>query len=347
MVFVMTGACATTGGVAAVNVQILRALTSLVEAGNLELTVLSFVETQAARPPFLPEATEYHAFEGRKLRLAASILGRSASRPIFFFDYVRLALPLLPLIPVGWGRTIVFAHGREYWQDMRWTDRLTLRAASLVLTNSHFTLRKMHSALGDVRAVACPLGLPHQLSLSDRIPCDPAESLELPDCAGVKRQLGQKVLLLVGRMDSREREKGHDAMLAVLPELLNRFPDVQLAFAGPGDDRDRLAQVASRLGVGHAVFISGRVESHTLAALYRRCYAFTMPSRQEGFGLVYLEAMNFAKPCLGCWDDGAEEVIRHKQTGYLIRDPGDSGELATVLSEISWPRLARAPWMRS
>ena len=59
-----------------------------------------------------------------------------------------------------------------------------------------------------------------------------------------------------------------------------------------------------------------------------------MPSRQEGFGLVYLEAMNFAKPCLGCHDDGAEDVIVHEETGLLVRDPKDTAELIAALRRL-------------
>ena len=59
-----------------------------------------------------------------------------------------------------------------------------------------------------------------------------------------------------------------------------------------------------------------------------------MPSRQEGFGLVYLEAMNFGKPCLGCRDDGAEDVIVHEETGLLVNDPKDAKELAAALRRL-------------
>jgi glycosyltransferase involved in cell wall biosynthesis len=64
-----------------------------------------------------------------------------------------------------------------------------------------------------------------------------------------------------------------------------------------------------------------------LQALYHRCFALVMPSTQEGFGLAYLEAMNFARPCIGCRDQGAEDVIVHGETGILLREPENPGEL--------------------
>ncbi|MCH7562947.1 MAG: glycosyltransferase family 4 protein, partial [Gemmatimonadetes bacterium] len=123
-------------------------------------------------------------------------------------------------------------------------------------------------------------------------------------------------------------------LIGVLPALLSTWPDVQLVFPGPGEDRNNLRALAARKGVAASVFLPGLVSNETLMRLYRRCYAFVMPSRQEGFGLVYLEAMNFGKPCVGCFDQGAAEVIVHGETGLLVEDPGDADELLGALHAI-------------
>jgi phosphatidylinositol alpha-1,6-mannosyltransferase len=135
-------------------------------------------------------------------------------------------------------------------------------------------------------------------------------------------------------MHPREREKGHYELLAVWPEIVKKFPDAQLVFAGSGEDQDHIAQVARDRGVGDSAFVPGDVPHPTLMKLYAKCYAFTMPSRQEGFGLVFLEAMNFAKPCLGCRDGGAEDVIVDQETGLLINNPVEERELAGALRQL-------------
>jgi glycosyltransferase involved in cell wall biosynthesis len=150
------------------------------------------------------------------------------------------------------------------------------------------------------------------------------------------------MLLLVARMDATEMEKGHDAVIRALPRLRLRFPDVQAVFPGPGSGRDILASLARELNVADAVFFPGFVTTERLEQLYLRSYAFVMPSRQEGFGLVYLEAMNFGKACLGCRDDGAEEVIVHEETGLLIDDQSDMNKLAGALERL----LINPDWTR-
>jgi glycosyltransferase involved in cell wall biosynthesis len=89
-----------------------------------------------------------------------------------------------------------------------------------------------------------------------------------------------------------------------------------------------------RYGVASAVFFPGYVPIETLKALYQQSYAFVMPSTQEGFGLAYLEAMQYAKPCVGCWGQGAEDVIVHGETGWLVRDPDDPQELLDTLRDL-------------
>jgi phosphatidylinositol alpha-1,6-mannosyltransferase len=340
--FAITGAYATAGGIAVVNRQILHVLARISEERSTDITVLSFLELDRDRPPFLPRAVKFRGFGGSKLRFSFALWRHALSRPVWIFDHVTLAKPILLLAIAGYLRPIIFAHGSESWKRLRQTSRVLFSKATVVLTNSKFTLRKMRERIGQFNGVACPLGLAPEILLNATPPASSQESLTLLNANGVKKKLSDRVCLLVGRMHPREREKGHDGLLAVWPEIVRDFPDVQLVFAGHGEDRHRLEERARALGVGQSVFVPGEVTPETLQKLYAHCYAFTMPSRQEGFGLVYLEAMNFAKPCLGCRDDGAEEVIADQETGLLINDPKDKEELRSALRRLlSDPAAAR------
>jgi phosphatidyl-myo-inositol dimannoside synthase len=339
VVFVITGACATSGGIATHNRQILRVLASLTNERSLLLTVFSLLESNEDRPTFLPSSTSFRGFDGSKIELSCALVRCAISCPLFIFDHVTLALPLLPLIVLRAIRAVIFAHGSESWRRIRRSSRWLFAGATLVLTNSQFTLGKMRER--DVRGniVACPLGLAPEFGLSDQ---DVAQGngagivtrISLQAASGRTDLLGQRVCLLVGRMHPHEREKGHRELLAVWPEIRREFPNAQLVFAGPGDDRENIAQAAREGGIGDSVFLPGRVSPETLRALYASCYAFTMPSKQEGFGLVYLEAMSAAKPCVGCRDDGAEDVIVHTETGLLVSDPKDRAELTAALRQL-------------
>ena len=107
---------------------------------------------------------------------------------------------------------------------------------------------------------------------------------------------------------------------------------------GPGADQRKLIDLALETSQGDAVFVTGFVEEALLYQLYANAYALVMPSRQEGFGLVYLEAMNWAKACIACRDDGGEEVVQDGVTGYLV-EPHDPDGLAAALV-----RASATPW---
>lgn len=328
----MTGAQGLEGGIANTNLNVLRTLVNISKERKLELEVLSFCETENDRPGFLPSEISFRAFWGRKLQFAFNLLKESAPGKIFIFDHVSLALPLLPLSFFKTQKIIIFAHGSESWKRIRPLSRLLFEKASLCIINSEFTLKKMRQHIPKFNGIACPLGLSPDFPLNPIIPAPLDKKLQFRAADGTIKVLGPRFFLLVARMDPREGQKGHRQLIEILPELLKRYPGTQLVFAGSGEDQRNIQQLALEKKAGSSVFLPGRVSLPELQFLYQSCYAFVMPSQQEGFGLVYLEAMNFAKPCVGCFDQGAEDIIVHGETGFLVHDPNNREELLSVLS---------------
>ena len=192
----------------------------------------------------------------------------------------------------------------------------------------------MQSQFSGFRGSSCILGLSPDFKLNPQLPRPENQTILLEASDGCQRQLGSQALMLTARLHPGEREKGHYQLVKVLPKLLAQFPEVQLIFPGEGDDRKHLQSYAISNSVASSVFLPGYVSKEMLEQLYHHCYAFVMPSKQEGFGLVYLEAMNWAKPCVGCFDDGAEDVIIHEKTGLLVHDPDNEDELIRVLTRL-------------
>ncbi len=154
----------------------------------------------------------------------------------------------------------------------------------------------------------------------------------LPDRAGDGEWGDEGFALIVGRMDSSERYKGHDVLLDVWPKILAEAPHAKLVIVGGGDDRSRLIAKAKALGVSCAVRFTGTLPDEELDRLYYRCSFFVMPSVNEGFGLVFLEAMRAAKACIG-GVGAASEIIEHETTGYVV-DPSDVAAISRPVSEL-------------
>jgi phosphatidylinositol alpha-1,6-mannosyltransferase len=233
------------------------------------------------------------------------------------FSHLSLArahayLPTFVRRPYG-----VFLHGIEAWRPLGSLERGLLRGAAVRMANSRFTARQVMIANPGIGAIeVCPLAVPPAAASDSHTHDDRSSALDI----------GPQAVLLVGRLSAAERYKGHDALLEVWPEVAKARPDARLVFAGDGDDRPRLTQKAQALGIADRVIFCGFVSSGALSALYSRARLFAMPSRGEGFGLVYLEAMAHALPCIGSIHDAAGEIIEDGVTGFLV-DQADGDAL--------------------
>lgn len=153
---------------------------------------------------------------------------------------------------------------------------------------------------------------------------------------------GQRTLLTMARLDARERYKGVDEIIDLLPSLAPEFPDLRYLVVGDGDDRPRLQRKAATAGLAGRVVFAGWVPDDQKAAHYRLADAFAMPGRGEGFGIVFLEAMACGIPVLASAIDGSREAVLDGQLG-LLADPRDPADLRAKLGALLRQPRGQAP----
>lgn len=122
-------------------------------------------------------------------------------------------------------------------------------------------------------------------------------------------------ILIVGNL---LRGKGHEVVLKAMARVTPQFPGLQCTVIGEGPDRSCFASLAQTLGIAEKVSFLGRQSRPAVAKAMRECTIFALPSRFEGLGCVYLEAMASAKPVIACEGQGIAEIIRHAHNGWLI-----------------------------
>ena len=216
-------------------------------------------------------------------------------------------------------RLLLIAHGTEVWTGIGGARRLALRQVQQILCVSGYTrdlIRRQAPELGDERFSLFPNALG-----------DTWRSLA-PTQIAIRRDGVRRYLLAVARLDRHDRTKGIITTIEALGML--REDSIDLVVAGRGDDLEFLRAVARRAGVESRVIFRGGVSDAELVELYRRCEAFVLPSGQEGFGIVFLEAMYFGAPVIAARSKGAVDVVSHEITGLLV-DYGDvAGLRATI-----------------
>lgn len=227
---------------------------------------------------------------------------------------------------------LLVIHGIDAWQPHENAAvRLSLKYFTGVISVSRVTLERFISWSG-INPARVHL-LPNCVEL-DRYGLGP-KSGELARRLGVE---GNTILMTVGRLSTVERYKGFDEIIEVVSDVAEKIPSLVYLICGEGPDRERLQNKANALGVGSRVLFAGFIPEEQKADYYRLADAYVMPSRGEGFGIVFLEAMACGIPVLGSRVDGSREALMDGKLGLLV-NPSDRNELISgIVQTLARPR---------
>ncbi len=207
--------------------------------------------------------------------------------------------------------------GASRWLDRReqhWELELVKRSDALL---THTALHREEL----IRQWNLPPSSVHLIPLGITVPAD----AELPAPAGDRPPR----VLYVGRFEHR---KGVDVLLAAIPSVLAAAPATTFDLIGHDANdywQERFWRENPGIPRGQVRF-HGKVGADTLLAAYRDCDLFVAPSRYESFGLIYVEAMAWGKPVIGCRAGGIPEVVTDRENGLLIA-PDDIAGLRDAL----------------
>ncbi|MBF0478575.1 MAG: glycosyltransferase family 4 protein [Candidatus Omnitrophica bacterium] len=145
------------------------------------------------------------------------------------------------------------------------------------------------------------------------------------DAGGVKMRYSiapmDPMVLFVGRMT---QQKGPDILVEAIPMILRSYSNAKFVFAGDGNLRGSVERRAHQLGVGHACRFLGQQNAWGLRDLYKACDCVCVPSRNEPFGIVILEAWSAGKPVIATNIGGPSEIVWHDVSGFKIHPNPDS-----------------------
>lgn len=217
-------------------------------------------------------------------------------------------------------RTVALAYGIDAFSPRGRVTRKGLDALDVVVAVSRHTRRRLLHWSGMDQAKVRVIGGAVRGAPSS--PSSPSTLNASVDRSRWGLTDGDCVLLTVGRMDERERYKGHDRLLDSLPSVLAERPHSRLVFVGGGSDVGRLRRRVDSEGLARAVVVMDEVPSEELRSLYATANAFAMPSSEEGFGYVFLEALDAGLPVLAGDADGARDPLGDGERGLLV-DPSN------------------------
>jgi glycosyltransferase involved in cell wall biosynthesis len=229
------------------------------------------------------------------------------------------------------------------WKRTSWQLQLYALLDALALQCVEQVVAVSEPIAGEMQRV----GVPASRIAVIRNGLDPAPFLAADNATtrrNIRRTLGldDHRVLLIG-IGSLTEEKGFDVLLASLPALRARNPELALLIIGDGPLRNELTRRAERLGVEEHVRFLGR--RRDVADLLACADIFVLPSRREGLPMVLLEAMAAGKAIVATAVGEVPTVLEN--TGGLCVAPGDSGALTDALASLVTDRARREARGRS
>ena len=141
------------------------------------------------------------------------------------------------------------------------------------------------------------------------------------------------VILSVSRLSKSEKDKGYGKIITVVKDLLGRFPNVKYILGGSGDDLPRLHALVAEEKLEEIVYLPGFIPEDELPDYYNLCDLFVLPSKKEGFGFVFLEALACGKPVIAGNKDGSVDAVLNGELGLLV-DPDNVEEIKNAIVRV-------------
>ncbi|MEO6731352.1 MAG: glycosyltransferase family 4 protein [Ferruginibacter sp.] len=228
-------------------------------------------------------------------------------------------------------KLVLLAHGIEVWYRFPSWKKYMLQQCDLVLAVSRYTKATMVAQHGlDENKVTV---LNNCLDPFLEVPFEARKNALLLERYGLTEE--NMVLITLTRLSSKEQYKGYENVLYAIKELKQQYPLIRYLVVGKYDtiEKQRVDNIVTELALEDNVIFTGFIPDEEIAAHYNIADLYIMPSKKEGFGIVFIEAMYYGKPVIGGNKDGSVDALDNGNFGLLI-DPDDRKEIAGAIVKV-------------
>ncbi len=318
-----------TGGIEKVNRIAGKALNDM---DNFEVKIYSLHDCLSdANNKYFPGEI-FNAFGGSKINFVLRSLLRGARCEIVILSHIHL-LSVGYLIKKISPKTkiILYAHGIEIWKPLSYWKQKMLRQFDHVLAVSKFTknvIVKKHK----INKAQC---IVLNNCLDPFLP-NGSKSGKCPDLL-IKYGLNSKdiILMTLTRLSIKEKYKGYEKVIQAIKELLLMYPGLKYLIIGKYEqfEKQRLDDIINKLKLTQQVIFTGFINDEQLAEYYKLADVYVMPSKKEGFGIVFIEAMYYGLPVIGGNKDGSADALCDGSLGLLV-NPDEQQEITAAIKKV-------------
>lgn len=274
----------------------------------------------------------YRVFNGQKIRFVFSAVMQAFKQDVIVLGHLNLALiGILIKLLAPQKKLIVICHGIEVFSPVGGLKKRMLQQADQILAVSTFTKQQLveQQQIPEEKITV----FPNTIDPFFQLPAAFSKPAYLQQRYGIAED--EKVIFTLTRLNSKEGYKGYDTLVAVLPKLVQQGIRFKYILAGKADavELARMQALIKDRKLEEHVLLPGFVADEEVIDHYLLADVFAMPSKGEGFGIVYIEAMACGLAVIAGNKDGSTEALQFGQLGTLV-DPDDAEEVADALVRV-------------
>ena len=318
-----------TGGIEKVNRIAGKALHDM---DSFEVKIYSLHDCpRDANIKYFPEKI-FTAFGGSKINFVLRSLSEGARSGLVILSHINL-LSVGYLIKKKSPKTkiILFAHGIEIWKPLPGWKQNMLRQLDHILAVSRFT-KKVIEKNHKIKEAQCTV---LNNCLDPFLPGDNMAGKS--PCLLKKYGLNNRdiILMTLTRLSIKEKYKGYEKVIQAIKELLPEYPRLKYLIIGKYEafEKQRLDDIINNSKLTQQVIFTGFINDEQLAEYYKLAEVYVMPSKKEGFGIVFIEAMYYGLPVIGGNKDGSVDALCDGSLGLLV-NPDDQQEITAAIKKV-------------
>jgi glycosyltransferase involved in cell wall biosynthesis len=327
-----------TGGIEKVCKVAGKALYEL-EGENVKIFSM-YDRTKSVDTKYFPPSV-FTGFGAQKLKTLFTSISQGIKSKIVILSHINL-LPIAFLIKKLSPKTklVLFAHGVEVWQPLSRIKLKMLDQLDLIIAVSNYTKDKIVN-LHNHKHIKCKV-------LNNCLDPFLSETVNTEERSNLYKKYDLSrdnfIMITVTRIAADEQYKGHDKVIESMSDIIDEFPDLRYIIAGKYDllEKERLDKLIADHNLKDKIIFTGFVPDESLAAHYKIADLYVMPSKGEGFGIVFIEAMFFGLPVIAGNEDGSVDPLCNGELGSLV-DPDDVNEVANAIKKVITDRSSFKP----
>jgi len=253
--------------------------------------------------------------------------------------YDTIILSHINLLIIGWfikilmpkKRLLLFAHGIEVWNRFNYAKKIMIKKCDIIIPVSNYTANKL-SDTNNININKCKV---LNNSLDPFLPL----GKEFKNNCKIRNRYGLKendfVVFTLTRLSSKERYKGYDKVISALHQLKNDYSNIKYVIAGSYDDDEKkyIDKLSKEYKIENDIIIAGFIPDEDLVAHFSMADIYVMPSMKEGFGIVFIEAMNYGLPVIAGNKDGSVDALLNGELGLLV-NPLEINEIKIAIEKM-------------